>query len=205
MAAENWAESLDYTVCASAFGTALDFHAQDRDDWWNEKPAETILPGVRGKKTVTPVTQILSTGDTRIWHQKVEDWVQKHMSQENAPAEERQASVDVTPTAIQHKVDLVEALMSHGILQDHDLRILSEFNCATDGDEKGQIRQLSARTKESDNTPRTVINESDTRKERTADERTASVKQSKKAEVLTPLFTLVVAPLDTIILPELVP
>lgn len=127
MEADDWARSLDRRQDAYGFETTLTTHGQvlgrARVEHGPGKP-DTITK----EENVSPLghCDIFSAGDDRIWHRKVEDCVhQQHLRDESQVSECIRDDKEKAQSALRHRIDLIEALMGHGILQEHDLRILS--------------------------------------------------------------------------------
>ncbi|KAH6632892.1 hypothetical protein C7974DRAFT_391741 [Boeremia exigua] len=114
VAADEWAATLDDAGGAFAFENNLDLfisEARTGQQTWSAATTEGTDPSCPSR--------IAASGDTRIWHRKVEDWVRSLH-----PPEATSRALQ-TPM-LRRRTDLVEALMSHGILRDNDMRVLSE-------------------------------------------------------------------------------
>lgn len=114
VANDEWAATLEDVGEASAFESDLDlfvFEARTGRQTWSAATTERTYPSCP-----SPIT---ASGDTRIWHRKVEDWV-RSLHPPEAISKEQQTPI------LRRRTDLVEALMSHGILRDNDMRVLSE-------------------------------------------------------------------------------
>ncbi|KAJ8116183.1 hypothetical protein OPT61_g2338 [Boeremia exigua] len=113
VAADEWAATLDEVGEACPFENNLDlfiYEARTGGQTWSAATTERTSP-------LSP-PRIAASGDTRIWHRRVEDWVRSLHPPEATSKEQ-------TPI-LRRQTDLVEALMSHGILRDNDMRVLSE-------------------------------------------------------------------------------
>ncbi|KAJ4985456.1 hypothetical protein SVAN01_09021 [Stagonosporopsis vannaccii] len=114
VAADEWTATLDDVGKASAFENDLDlfiFEARTGRQTWSAATTERTDP--------SSPSRIAASGDTRIWHRKVEDWV-RSLHPPEATSRGQQTPI------LRRRTDLVEALMSHGILRDNDMRVLSE-------------------------------------------------------------------------------
>ncbi|OAL03653.1 hypothetical protein IQ06DRAFT_110120 [Phaeosphaeriaceae sp. SRC1lsM3a] len=114
VAAEEWAATLDDVGEASAFENNLNlfiFEARTGRQTWSAATSERTDPSCPSR--------IAASGDTRIWRRKVEDWV-RSLHPPEATSKGQQTPI------LRRRTDLVEALMSHGILRNNDMRVLSK-------------------------------------------------------------------------------
>jgi hypothetical protein len=69
---------------------------------------------------------MVSSPDRPIWQQKLKGWIHRTVPNQNHIDEiEGQQTLEAIKAVLQPHIDLLEALFVHGILTEHDLRLLS--------------------------------------------------------------------------------
>lgn len=116
MTTDHWVCSLDYVQNTYNFESTLDVLRQ--------RAGSIAASSASASADQAPVdgNNIFSPGDSRIWHGKGKSWVRQQTSCDNG---------EIAPS-LENQVHLVEALIGHGIIQDHDLRILAPMDPGID-------------------------------------------------------------------------
>jgi hypothetical protein len=133
MTADDWARSLDGLHDVYGFESALNICCPTLNPILASSSIGSVSPQNQEGEVAVGRNHIISPGDSRIWHRRVKDWVNEQLLSEIAQScEDSQDSAGMAQSASQHRVDLVEALMIHGILQEHDLHLLSSTDFGSD-------------------------------------------------------------------------
>jgi hypothetical protein len=112
MTTDDWIRSLDDVHDTYNFESTLDVLRQRADS------IAASSTSASEDQAAVDGNHIFSPGDSRIWHGKVKSWVQQQAS----------CYVGEINPSLENQVHLVEALLGHGIIQDHDLRILAPMD-----------------------------------------------------------------------------
>jgi hypothetical protein len=124
--ADEWDRSLNSIQDAYGFESALNTYLQGFQMGMPSPLTGEALSENQRVEAARDGTHIFAPGDGRIWHRKVEDWVSHHLPCESpqfSPIE--QEGTELPQSTTKNHANLVEALMGHGILREHDLRVLS--------------------------------------------------------------------------------